>query len=588
MSYAIAPQTDVYLLKVPLEIDNLNQLTFSDANAQHNYFNSLPKIEYTNFQYSRTDGVLRIPAEYDEILSYNYVMYRNNAYSNKWFYAYITDMTYLNDNVTAVKIKTDVWQTWQFDLTYKPVLIDREHTNDDSRGANTLPEGLETGDLVVNGLVEDFGPDVDYNNYEYWIIVDVAQIENRGEGQTLSYSWSSGSHATQPMVNGLPSGLYHLILGRYTTGGAVSQIQQVLDVYDNAGLGDAVRNIYIVPKELIPHINTGFILTSTSNISGTSVSKSAEVAIPEASTQATDYNSFNYSFTQNRTLNEYEPVNAKLYTFPYSYFCISNNAGVTVPFKYEDFGKKLGHKEIRFKIEGVLCPSGSVKAIPLDYNYQNKDLSCLDYSITGAKYPMLAWTTDSYTNWLTQNAVNFNYQREQILIEGVGNIAGSVVEGAINGSGGGAKGAAISGAISGATAGLSLATNLADQSRRELAQKKQANLVPDQAHGNVNASDVIWSLKKGKFTYIPMCIKPEYAKCIDEYFSQYGYKTNRVKIPNVTGRRNWNYVRTIGCYIEADIPQADLAEIKSMFNNGITFWHNPATFGDYSQNNDII
>ena len=85
-----------------------------------------------------------------------------------------------------------------------------------------------------------------------------------------------------------------------------------------------------------------------------------------------------------------------------------------------------------------------------------------------------------------------------------------------------------------------------------------------------------------------MSVKAEIAGCIDQYFSQFGYKCNRVKIPNITGRRNWNYVKTVGCYIEADIPQEDLAEIKNMFDRGITIWHNPATFADYSQNNDII
>jgi hypothetical protein len=85
-----------------------------------------------------------------------------------------------------------------------------------------------------------------------------------------------------------------------------------------------------------------------------------------------------------------------------------------------------------------------------------------------------------------------------------------------------------------------------------------------------------------------MSIKAEYARCADEFLSQFGYKCNRVKVPNITGRRNWNYVKTVGCYIEADIPQDDLQNIKNMFDRGITFWHNPATFADYSQNNDII
>ena len=90
------------------------------------------------------------------------------------------------------------------------------------------------------------------------------------------------------------------------------------------------------------------------------------------------------------------------------------------------------------------------------------------------------------------------------------------------------------------------------------------------------------------FTVDCLSVRAEVARSIDEYMSMFGYKVNRVKIPNITGRRNWNYVKTIGCYIEGDIPQSDMQEIKSMFDKGITFWHNPSTFMDYSQANDIL
>ena len=85
-----------------------------------------------------------------------------------------------------------------------------------------------------------------------------------------------------------------------------------------------------------------------------------------------------------------------------------------------------------------------------------------------------------------------------------------------------------------------------------------------------------------------MSIKAEYAKIIDKYFSMYGYKVNDLKLPNISGRSNWNYVKTIGCNILGDIPQEDMEKIKSIFNNGVTFWHNPNTFLDYSQSNNIV
>ena len=116
----ITPQTDLYLLKVPLEMSNDNQLTFTDRDAQYRYFFNLPKMSGDGmFTYQRKDGVIRFGALIDDIMEYNYVLYRNTAYSNKWFYAYITGMEYVNDNMTLITIKTDVYQTWMFNIVWK-------------------------------------------------------------------------------------------------------------------------------------------------------------------------------------------------------------------------------------------------------------------------------------------------------------------------------------------------------------------------------------------------------------------------------------------------------------------------------------
>lgn len=71
-------------------------------------------------------------------------------------------------------------------------------------------------------------------------------------------------------------------------------------------------------------------------------------------------------------------------------------------------------------------------------------------------------------------------------------------------------------------------------------------------------------------------------------FHAIGYKTNRVKVPNITGRQNWNYVKTIDCNCDGDIPETDLNIIRTMFNNGVTMWHDPSKIYDYSQTNNIV
>ena len=107
-------------------MDNNHQLTFANKQAQYNYFNGLPSRTLDDdFTYIRETAVIRIDADIDEIRQYNYLMYQNEAYSNKWFYAFIVDMEYLNDSCTAVMIKLDTWQTWQFDLTLRKCFVER-------------------------------------------------------------------------------------------------------------------------------------------------------------------------------------------------------------------------------------------------------------------------------------------------------------------------------------------------------------------------------------------------------------------------------------------------------------------------------
>ena len=123
---AISPQTDIRLVKSPLTLNNKHQLTFANLKTQESYFLSLPYTEDINASYQRKDNVIRFNRHIDSIINYNYCMYKNDNYSNKWFYAFITGMRYINNNLTEISIITDVFQTWQFDLIYKQSFIERE------------------------------------------------------------------------------------------------------------------------------------------------------------------------------------------------------------------------------------------------------------------------------------------------------------------------------------------------------------------------------------------------------------------------------------------------------------------------------
>ena len=121
-----------------------------------------------------------------------------------------------------------------------------------------------------------------------------------------------------------------------------------------------------------------------------------------------------------------------------------------------------------------------------------------------------------------------------------------------------------------------------------MAERMEHSRIPNSAQGTFNG-DILTAEGKNTFYIYNMSIKQEFARQIDEYFSLVGYKVNRVKYPNITGRQNWNYVKTVGCNIEGtEIPEKDINKLKEMFDKGITFWHNYSNFRDYSATNNIV
>ena len=182
-----------------------------------------------------------------------------------------------------------------------------------------------------------------------------------------------------------------------------------------------------------------------------------------------------------------------------------------------------------------------------------------------------------YTNWLTQNSINVLGQTItsddlNIASQGLSAIAGTVTNVAVGNFAG---------------AGMSVASGLTGIASAVM-QQKQHNMISPTVNGQLNSADVNVASGNNTFHFYKMSIKEEYARIIDDYFSMFGYKVNRVKTPNLNSRRYWNYIKTINCNFEGDIPQTDMEIIRAMFNNGVTLWHDSTKVYDYSQNNTIV
>ena len=534
------PQGKIYLCNAPFKNDYKNQLKFSSLNNQNNYFTSIANKSYSDYNYMRKDRVIVVDDHIDNIINNNYLFYQNTGKTTKWYYCFITSMEYVNDSATRIFIETDVWQTWCFNLNFNTCFVEREHVNSDSVGNNTVPENVETGSYIASSSVNLYGG----ANATYIAI---------------SSTWQPPEvdlNTATTEYNGVYSGTSILVFDEPL--GASNYLRAM----DELGKNESVTGVFLIPTELAGSVT--WKVTDINVGSKTITTKLGKIPLSSSvTTLATSP-----SITRPSTIDGYTPKNNKLFTYPYNYFYVSNNVGSDVEFKYEDFISNVGS----FKTVGSLTPGCSIRCVPLNYKKlsdSGSSLNSYNSGITGAKYPICSWSSDVYTNWLTQNGVNMGLS-----------VVGSTI--AIAGGIGlmmtGAGAMAGAGAVAGGVLGIA----------NTLAKNYEHSFTPPQAQGNQNAGDVTFSANKMNIPAYKMTIRSEYARIIDEYFTMFGYKINRVKKPNLTGRANWNFIKTIDCNFTGNIPQDDLTLIRTIFDAGITLWHNPNNIYNYSANNDII
>jgi hypothetical protein len=561
---SVNPQGNIYLCKTPLENDYANQLTFANATAQQTYFNSTVVKTYDNNTYIRKDGGIKINASADEVRQCNYMFYRNTGFDNRIYYCFITEVTYLSENSCFLKIETDCFQTWYFDIAYKPCFIEREHVNDDTVGKHTVPEGLETGEYVCN-LSKDFSPlpsdttwqsGYTYEGSTYMIAFQVSQL--------LPSMYAVADVAQN--YNGVYSGLW--IVGVDNADDARNFIKG----YDSEGKGNAIVSCFLT----YPHFfNAGFqqaIGTHGYSVQRLYPAKTGDdnthlKANMDMNTTGSVYDDGNFE-----RLDGYTPHNNKLKTYPYCYYLADNNAGSTAVYRKEFFNNDATAGKAEFSIRGAIGQGNSIKLIPMGYKNVYNLRGNYQEGLQASKLPVCAWASDYYLNWESQNAVN-------MIAGATGSVLSSAVAGATVGGAVGLVGGALASGIS-AVAGA-------------IGKESQAQVMPDQAKGNANVSDLnIGYYGTGNnaslFNIKAMCIRAEYAQIIDNYFDMFGYKVNLVKTPNITGRRYWNYVKTIDCNVDGDIPQEDLQVIRKMFDKGCTFWHGASNMYNYNLTNDIL
>lgn len=536
MSYII-PDSIIYILS-GVECDrDYNHIKWFNSRAEQQSYMLDHRIKTYDKCYYVRDGVAMIDAWADDIYSANYMMFQNSAFSDRWFYAFITEVRYENNRTAEVHYTIDLWQTWWMDCKIGECFVEREHVLDDRVGLHTIPEGLEYGELNIakETLLTNFSYQIVYGCEIAISDAQLQPIENQP-------TWFSGS-----------------TLGRVFQGSKLGYTEKPDDMLQflqniiTAGYSNTILQVFTIPKALSPSANDESLV------------KYKELPL----------------FPDN--FYGYKPHNNKMFCSPYCDYLVYAPTGDNMVLHPELFGDNKPEIFIR----GNKSAQPQVLISPRHY----KGISTTDYTkgFTLNYGEKGSFLYDAYQAEIASYGFQNLPQSSKELGETLGTLArygGGLLGNTVSAIGGygetsaktgsnmiGAVGAVGAVGVGGAT---SILNTLAQYSK----DTHDTSRLSGASNGNI-----LWSSQLKDARCQVKMIRAEYARTIDQFFDMYGYRVNRVKRPQMEGRPSWNYIKCKNVALTGKIPVEAEMLIKSVIESGVTFWK--TTFHNYSANNKI-
>lgn len=528
----IQPNGKIWLCKnVPLNPSMTDTLYFRSESDRYNYFLNHSDINFTNVSYIRvSDGVIRLQVNPETVYNYNYMMFTNTGFGNRYFFAFITDVKYVNNVTAEIRFELDPMITWFFDYHLKECYVEREHASTDTIGSNIIPEGFNFSNYVVTGE----NSYILGSNEQSYVLVLVAGL-------------MSGGTPSQPLpavYAGTYCGLSAFIFDVSTEKGSIDTL--ILEYFGTNS--DMIVAMFSVPYAL----TQGAKSTNNWHMSGAS-------ELP-----------LTYS------LNGYTPRNKKLYTYPFNKCTITDEHGTEIDLAFEYFDNPT---KATITIEGLLIPTPEIVVAPMSYCGMTYEYNL---SLVLNDFPKIAWASDYFKEWYNQNVSQINASMTSNAVNSVGSLISSVVTlgvagakiGTMAGGGAGTIAGATIGAATGAiSSAINVGTSLFNEVNQVQAQMNSAERVSNPVHGTLGSSNMVVAVQElWQIGFFQKCFPAQILRSIDEYFDMYGYATKRVKTPNTWVREHWTYTKTVGCQIDGEIPAQDMETICKIYDNGIRFW----------------
>ena len=348
----IAPNSVIKIYRyVPLDPTYNHTLFFQNLENQLAYFHSnqtITKYVLSAQSYQRVvKEKMRIAIEADNLYDCNYLAFQNTAFGSKWFYAFITDVEYVNNETSEITFEIDVMQTYMFDVLLRECFVEREHSITDVAGDNIVAENVDIGDIICADMAGT-------NHFDSYKVV-ICKAPARG--------YDPNFHG---YIAGLFTGCIYLafdVNSQTDTDNALSFLYDMIDANEQ----DSVVSVFMMPSDFF----TGGTMPSV----------------------------LSAYMSKNTQLQGYTPRNKKLLTYPYNYLGVDcgNNSAV---YRYEWFDDD----RCDFALVGTVTPNPQIALVPQNYNGVSNDHFNYVEKLVMDGFPQVAWCIDAFRAWLAQEA----------------------------------------------------------------------------------------------------------------------------------------------------------------------------------------
>lgn len=607
-----------------------NTLDFEDKEEQEAFFDDhvvdVFEADTNKFTFIRPErGEVRVRAEFNALKYYSYMMFENDdTAENKRYYAFITDIEYLNPKTVRISFEVDVLQTYLFDFEVGHSFVVREH-QDRLRVEVDQVEEKPVIKRNFQSVQEDINIGTNYKENETQTLF----YEQPPEGAVLPLIITATEYLNdeEPSYGGgypIPTGVIY-----YLTFVQVKAFDYTDDVRCDVGPIKLIRehededdDDYGMQPELSEIVEE---LSSDTRVFAINI-------LPHPFFDVT------FTYDEDANGNRVREV-----TIRGDDDTIALDSGTDIKIVGQKFDipfLTLRNIEIaKEKVIGQIERSQHIPDVDLDFDYTNRDLQEGEFEVTVTKgqrktmenesklfvdpyffykvYRNQAVYKDIMNEYLKSDDTDITYNvalslniRERVEIDTdqefahinnnqnselpmtyeqyeeymrrnktqstVGLLsAGAQLAGGVALTATGA-GSAIGGGLT-ATGGMSLANQIAT----EFGKREDLKRTPDEVRHEGN--DIAFEILTGQLHYRvkSFIIHERYQRRLASYLERFGYRVGEYKKPDLKSRYYFDYIETRDTYIETSLNNRIRQKIEEIHEAGVTYWH-------YNDNEDDL